>query len=316
MYPSHAERMSCYLHALYRQLPGLSSVSTAVGKLDIGCHVGPGPHQYKEVICEVCSSRYQAFLCLKCSSIGCEPSASSPSPRLPHESPGGRYHTTPSSSSVSTSFQSDADRRASHSSSISTQDLDLCEANDSPGGRNARIKDSTEDAAKRHAMNEKKRRDDEKIMFETAQKTVEDIEGVRLPRCPKNFVTKNRILDAIIKCLRSQDLRAKRYEEEANRYQQEAKRYKEERDNYRRALAELRSQVQGHDISIVGCSDDTDTDRVMAMQTDYKRRRTSQQIPKAPSGMDGLLKDTTDLDVKPRLNPRPDFWRVQSPARQ
>ena len=281
MYPSHVERCSCYLHTLYRQLPKLSLVCTAVGKLDIGCHVGPGRHQYKEVICEVCSSPYQAFLCLKCSSMKCEPKTPSPSTRPHQESPGVHYCTTPSSSSGLTSFQSDSDRGASHSSSISTQDPGSAKATGSTGIRNARTKDTDRDAGKhQHALNEKQRRDEEKTNFETVQKTIEELQIVPLERCPKGFVPKNDILKAAIKCIRIQDLENKRY---------------------KRELAELRAQMQGHNISIAGCSDDPDSDRVRAMQTDCQRRRTSQQIPKAPSGMDGLLQATTDLDVKPRL---------------
>ena len=190
MYPLHVERISCYLHTLYRKLPSLSPVSTAVGKLDIGCHVGPGQHQYREVICEVCSSHYQTyqvFLCPPCSSLECGPSAQSPPPRLHQESRGVGYPTTPSSSSVSTSFQSDSDRRASHTSSISTQDLDSSEANDSPGVRNAKKR---EEANANHAMNEKRRRDSEKEKFETLQKMVEDIDGVLIQRGSKHFAPK------------------------------------------------------------------------------------------------------------------------------
>ena len=263
-------------------MPCISSVSTAVGKLDIGCHVSPGAHQYKEVICEVCSSHYQAFLCRQCSSLECGPSAPSPA--------------TPSSSSVSTSLHSDFDRRVSDSSSISTQDLDSGEASSSPGVRNAKTENTAQNPAERHAAKEKERRDMEKMKFEIAQKTVEDIRGVPLDKCPKQFTTKIMILDETTKSL---------VDEHRN-----AKWYKWKADKYQRKFEELQAQVQGHNIPVIGCSDDTDPDRVRATQTDCKRRRTSQQFPTAPSGIDGLLGDTIGIDVKPRLNPRPDFRRV------
>lgn len=147
-----------------------------------------------------------------------------------------------------------------------------------------------------HALKEKERRDEEKLLFDKMEKLLKSAGRLTAPSSHKRFFTKGQKLEAIIKYA----FQAMKFEEKATKFEEEATKYRQEVERLQQILYSLGWS----------CTEENDWHNVEYEQADSKDTRILLPIPRALVSNGDFLKGALDMDVKSRLGKHKEYRRI------